>query len=105
MVNAPRTMRDYIETIREGLVCERCGKYIGSLAADRYLPPLYPVAVEDSEPDDEVRALVAFEWHMLGMLRQGRFTLRHPSREGECVSVEEWARDDEEETEGEDDAP
>jgi hypothetical protein len=36
---------------------------------------------------------------MLGMLRQGKFTLRHPSRDGSCVSVEEWARDDEAEAE------
>lgn len=88
-------MREYIETIREGLVCERCGKYIGSLAVDSYLPPLYPVAVDGSEPEDEVRALVAFEWHMLGMLKQGKFTVRHPSRDDVCVSLDEWARDDE----------
>ena len=86
-------MGEFIETIRAGLVCERCGRYIGSLAADSYLPPLYPVAVEDTPPDDEVRALVAFEWHLLGMLRQGKFVIRHPEREGACVSVEDWARD------------
>lgn len=103
MTSTPRTLREYIETIRDGLVCERCGRYVGSLAADSYLPPLYPVAVEESPSDDEARALVAFEWHMLGMLRQGKFVLRHPSRDGACVPVEEWQRDGEEEEDDEED--
>lgn len=95
MTTTPRTLREHIDVIREGLVCERCGRYIGSLASDSYLPPAYPIAVEDSTPDDEVRALVAFEWHLLGMMRQGKFVIRHPERDGQCVSLEEWARDEE----------
>ena len=96
MTTTPRTLREHIDVIREGMVCERCGRYIGSLAPDSYLPPAYPVAVEDSSPEDEVRALVAFEWHLLGMMRQGKFVIRHPERDGVCVSIEEWGRDGEE---------
>jgi hypothetical protein len=97
----PTTLRDYIETIREAFVCARCGRYVGSLAASEYVPPPYPVAVEDVPEDDEVRSLVTFEWHMLGLLRQGRFTLTHPQKGGVCVSAAEWARDGDED-EGED---
>jgi hypothetical protein len=99
MTMTPRTLREHIDVIREGMVCERCGRYIGSLAPDSYLPPAYPVAVEDSSPEDEVRALVAFEWHLLGMMRQGKFVIRHPERDGVCVSIEEWGRDEEEDEE------
>lgn len=92
-MDAPRTAADFIETIRAGLVCDRCGRYVGSLDAKRYLPPPYPVAVEST--DDEVSALIAFEWHMLARLRQGAFTIRHPQRDGRCVSMREWlARED-----------
>lgn len=95
-------MRELIETIREGLVCDRCRGYVGSLAAARYLPPPYPVAV-DRLREDEVEALVAFEWHMLGRLRQGNFTIRHPQLDGRCVSFREWvaAGDDEDDDEDE----
>jgi hypothetical protein len=83
-------MGELIETLRRGLVCDRCGRYVGSLARGHYMPAAYPVAVED-EDGDEAQALVAFEWHMLGLLHQGRFTIRHPERDGVCISAREWA--------------
>lgn len=96
-------MGEFITAIREGLVCARCGRYVGSLAAKTYLPPPYPVALDRIGADDEVAALVGFEWHMLGRKRQGNFTIAHPERDGTCVSVREWlASSDEAE---EDDAP
>ncbi len=94
-------MAEYIAEIRAGLVCDRCGRYIGALAATRYLPPPYPVALDKLTPDDEVEALIGFEWHMLGRLRQGNFRVRHPQREGRCVSLREWAESDDD---GEDDS-
>jgi hypothetical protein len=100
-------MAEYIERIRAGLVCDRCGRYVGSLAATRYQPPPYPVAFEDISADDEAHSLVQFEWHILGMMRQGRFVIRHPEKDGVCVSMEEWAREedeDEDDEEGEDGA-
>jgi hypothetical protein len=103
MVVTPRTLAEYIEAIREAFVCSRCGRYVGSLAASEYVPPPYPVGVEDVPADDELRSLVTFEWHMLGLLRQNRFTLTHPHKDGQCVSAAEWARD--EEDEGEEEAP
>ena len=102
MTDAPRTMAEYVETIRAGLVCERCGRYVGSLAPTRYLPPLYPVAFEDIPADDEARSLIQFEWHLLGMMRQGGFVIRHPERDGVCVSPEEWARGEEDDDEDND---
>jgi hypothetical protein len=93
----PTTVPEFIEAIRAGLVCERCGRYIGSLGATTYLPPPYPVALDKITADDEVSALVGFEWHMLGRLRDGNFTIRHPEIDGACVTMREWlARDDEE---------
>jgi|CXWL01.1.fsa_nt_gi hypothetical protein len=88
-------MADYIEAIRAGFVCGRCGRYVGALSATQYLPPIYPIAFEDIPADDEARSLVQFEWHMLGMLRSGKFVLRHPERDGICVSMHEWARSEE----------
>jgi hypothetical protein len=102
-MGAPRTLTEYIETIREGFVCARCGKYVGCLAASEYVPPPYPVAVEDTPADDEARSLVTFEWHMLGLLRQGKFTLAHPQRDGLCISAQEWARGEDEDDEVDDD--
>jgi hypothetical protein len=87
-------MAEYIEAIRAGFVCDRCGKYVGALSPSRYVPPAYPIAFEDLDPEDEARALVEFEWHMLGMLRRGKFVLRHPERDGQCVSVSDWAREE-----------
>jgi hypothetical protein len=87
----PQTMAEFITAIREGLVCERCGRYVGSLADSHYLPPPYPVALEKIDADDEVSALVAFEWHMLNRARNGNFVIRHPEIDGRCVSIREWA--------------
>ncbi len=92
----PKTLAEFIDALREGLVCDRCGKYVGSLAKKRYLPPPYPVAL-DGVPDDEVQALIAFEWHMLDRLQRGNFTIRHPQRDGHCVTFREWLADDDEE--------
>lgn len=93
---APRTPRDYIEQVRTRFVCRRCGRYVGSLAPDTYLPPAYPIASGDAKADetDEVEALIQFEWHMAGLLGRGKFALAHPEREGRCISIEEWARDE-----------
>ena len=91
----PSTIPEFIDAIRSGLVCERCGRYIGSLGATTYLPPPYAVALDKIASDDEVSALVGFEWHMLGRLRDGNFTIRHPEIDGACVTMREWlARQD-----------
>lgn len=102
---APRTVGEFVEAIREGLVCSRCGRYVGSLAPTRYVPPPYPIVLDKIGPEAEVEALVGFEWHMLGRLRQGNFQISHPERDGRCVSLREWAEgeaedDEEEEEEG-----
>lgn len=89
----PSTPAELIERIREGLVCDRCQKYVGSLDARRYLPPAYPVAIDGAE--DEVAALIGYEWHMLGRLVHAGFTIRHPQLEGRCVSIREWAASEE----------
>jgi hypothetical protein len=86
----PTTLPEFIEAIRAGLVCERCGRYIGSLGSQKYVPPPYPVALDKITSDDEVAALVGFEWHMLGRLRDANFTLRHPEIDGRCVTMREW---------------
>jgi hypothetical protein len=101
----PRTLSEYIERIRAGLVCARCGRYIGGLNAERYLPPPYPVALDKIGADDEAAALVGFEWHMLNRLREGNFTLRHPERDGHCVSFREWIAADTNEDEDDDEDP
>lgn len=102
----PSTVKEYIEELRAGLVCERCGRYVGSLAARRYLPPPYPVAIEHAD-DDEVESLIGFEWYMLNRLRAGNFVVRHPERDGRCISYREWlARDaDDEADEGPETTP
>ena len=97
----PKTIREFIEALHEGLVCDRCGRYVGSLGEERYLPPPYPVALDRIE-DDEVRALVGFEWHMLGRMRGGNFTIRHPEIDGRCVSYREWIAADAEDEDEED---
>jgi hypothetical protein len=94
-------MGEFIAAIREGLVCGRCGRYVGSLAARTYLPPPYPVALDKIGADDEVAALVGFEWHMLGRMRQGNFTIFHPERDGKCVSIREWLAADDDESDAE----
>jgi hypothetical protein len=90
----PRTLGDLIDEVRSSLVCDRCGRYVGSLAEKTYLPPNYPVAVGKDRLDDEVGALVAFEVHMLERLRRGNFTIRHPQKNGRCVSIREWLEDE-----------
>ena len=97
MSETPKRIGDFITEIRTGLVCARCGKYIGSLAPRRYLPPPYPVALEPISSDDEVDALIGFEWHMLGLLREGRFVIQHPERDGHCITFREWMESDDEE--------
>lgn len=109
----PSSVSEYIDAIRAALVCDRCGRYIGSLAATRYLPPPYAVVVDPVTSEarqDDVASLIAFEWYMVGRLRDGNFTLRHPQAHGRCVSVKEWleAEDDEvddEERESDSDEP
>lgn len=83
-------MGDLVAEVRRGLVCERCGKYVGSLAGRRYLPPPYPVALDRVGAAHEAEALIGFELHMIGRLRRGNFVIRHPQRDGRCVSVREW---------------
>ncbi|HEY8172633.1 MAG TPA: hypothetical protein VIH21_06065 [Dehalococcoidia bacterium] len=99
----PQSLAEFIDAIRAELVCDRCRRYIGSLAATQYLPPPYPVALDKIGADDEVAALIGFEWHMVGMLREGKFTIRHPQRDGGCVSIREWARGDDDDDEAADD--
>ena len=104
MVAQPRTLTEFIDAIRKGLVCSRCGSYVGSLARKRFLPAPYPVALDKIGAEDEVDALVGFEWHMVNLLRQGKFTISHPERDGQCVTFREWAagEDDDEGDEDED---
>jgi hypothetical protein len=92
----PRTVGDLIDEVRRGLICDRCRRYVGSLAEKTYLPPTYPVAVSKDRPDDAVGSLLTFELHMLERQRGGNFTIRHPQKDGRCVSIQEWLADDEE---------
>ena len=96
MSDAPKTLQEFIAAIREGLVCDRCGRYVGSLAARRYVPPPYPVALDRIGADDEAEALIGFEWHMLNRMREGNFVIRHPQVDGHCVSYREWLEADDE---------
>jgi hypothetical protein len=100
----PNTIAQYIDAIREGLVCERCGKYVGSLAPRRFLPAPYPVALDRFGPDDEAEALIGFEWHLVNEIRGGKYVVRHPERDGVCVSFREWAASDDDDDDGEGDA-
>jgi len=99
-----RNLGELIAEVRAGLVCDRCGKYVGSLAAKRYLPPPYPVALDRISADQEVEALVAFELHMISRVRRGNFVIRHPQRDGRCVTVREWVEHGEEEDEADEEA-
>jgi hypothetical protein len=90
MVQQAKSFAELIAELRSGLVCDRCGKYVGSLAERHYLPPPYPVALEKITPDDEVEALIVFERHMLNRMRNGNFTIRHPQIEGKCATFREW---------------
>jgi hypothetical protein len=94
MTTQPQTLGDFVEVLHREYVCERCQKYVGSVSRERYLPAPYPVAVGALQ-DDEVAALVGFEWYMLGLMRDGKFVLRHPERHGACISFREWISADE----------
>lgn len=91
----PATLSEFIDAVRAGLVCDRCGRYVGSLGPTKYLPPAYPVALDKIPADDEAAALVGFEWHMLNRMREGNFVIRHPQGRGGCVSLREWAEQEE----------
>jgi hypothetical protein len=84
-------MRRDVTTLRASFICDQCGRYLGSIGESGYLPPPYPVAVASVQLDDE--ALFAFEWHMVELMRNGKFTFRHPQIDGRCVSIREWYRD------------
>lgn len=103
MTQGAKTLAELIAEVRAGLVCDRCGKYVGSLAAKRYLPPPYPVALGRITPEEEAEALIGFELHMVGRMRRGNFVIRHPQREGRCVSVREWVEHEDEDEDEEDD--
>jgi hypothetical protein len=96
---SPKTLEEFIAAIREGLVCDRCGRYVGSLAPRRYVPPPYPVALGRIGDDDEAEALIGFEWHMLNRMREGNFVIRHPELDGRCVSYREWLEADDDDGE------
>lgn len=104
VVSEPKSLADWISEIRESLVCGRCGKYVGGLGPRRYLPPPYPVALDKIGAADEVEALIGFEAHMISLVKQGKFRLAHPQKDGRCVSFREWAgaedEDDEPDPEG-----
>ena len=97
---APESIPEFISAIRGGLLCDRCGRYIGGLGETSYVPPPYPVALDKITSDDEVAALVGFEWYMVGRLREGNFTIRHPEIDGRCATMREWLSHEH----GEDDA-
>jgi len=98
MDQQPKTLAEFIDAIRAGLVCDRCGKYVGGLAQRRFRPAPYPVALDRVGVDDEAEVLIGFEWHMMNLLRQGKFVIRHPQRDGSCTTFREWmAGDDEDE--------
>ena len=95
----PATLSEFIDAVRAGLVCDRCGRYVGSLGPKKYLPPPYPVALDKIPATDEAAALVGFEWHMLNRMREGNFVIRHPQGRGGCVSLREWAEEEDDESE------
>jgi hypothetical protein len=96
MADQPKTLAEFIDAIRAGLICGVCGKYVGGLAPRRFLPAPYPVALGKIGAEDEAEVLIGFEWYLLGLMRAGTFVVKHPQLGGECVSFREWAaRDDE----------
>lgn len=104
MPEQPRTLADFIEAVRAGLTCDRCGKYVGAIAQTRFRPAPYRVALDKIGADDEAEALIGFEWHMVSLLRQDKFVIRHPQLDGHCVSFREWADDEDEDDEASDEA-
>lgn len=99
MTERPNTLAEFIDAVREGLTCDRCGKYVGAIARKRFRPAPYPVALDKIGAEDEAEALIGFEWYMVNLLRQGKFLIRHPQLEDRCVTFQEWAADD---TDGDD---
>jgi hypothetical protein len=97
MAEQPRTLAEFIDAIRAGLICDRCGRYVGGLSRGRFRPAPYPVALDKIGAEDEAEALIGFEWHMVDLLRRGNFVIRHPQRDGRCVTLREWAADDDDE--------
>ena len=104
MVPQRKTLAEFIEAIRAGLVCDHCGRYVGCLAKKRFLPAPYPVALDKVGVDDEAEALIGFEWHMMNLLRQGKFVIRHPQRDGGCITFREWVAEDNEDEDDHDKA-
>lgn len=100
MSEQPRTLADFIDAVRTGLTCDRCGRYVGAIARTRFRPAPYPVALDKIGVEDEAEALLGFEWHMVSLLRQGKFVIRHPQLEGRCVSFREWAASDDDDEDG-----
>jgi hypothetical protein len=92
MALEPRSLAELISEVRSDLVCSRCGKYVGSLGGTKYVPPPYPVALQDLTAEDEAAVLIGFESHMVGLLRQGNFRISHPQVDGRCSSFREWVR-------------
>ena len=88
-----------IEELRQELVCERCRRYVGTLDVGRRLPPPYPVALAPLGPDRQIEVMLGFERYMLQRARQGNFRLRHPERDGRCVSLAEWAAKEDDDSE------
>ena len=94
MTGQPKTLAEFIDAVREGLTCDRCGKYVGAIARKRFRPAPYPVALDKIGADDEAEALIGFEWYMVSLLRQSKFVIRHPQLDDHCVTFREWAEDD-----------
>ena len=101
MAGKPRTLAEFIDAVREGLTCDRCGKYVGAIARKRFRPAPYPVALDKISADDEAEALIGFEWYMVGLLRQSKFVIRHPQLDDHCVTFREWAADEDDEADEE----
>jgi hypothetical protein len=97
MTGQPRTLAEFIDAVREGLTCDRCGRYVGAISRKRFRPAPYPVALDKIGADDEAEALIGFEWYMVNQLRLGKFTIRHPQRDDQCVTFREWAAEDDDE--------
>ncbi len=93
MTERPNTLAEFIDAVREGLTCDRCGTYVGAIARKRFRPAPYPVALNKIGADDEAEALIGFELYMLNLLRQGKFVIRHPQLDDRCVTFQEWAAD------------
>jgi hypothetical protein len=96
MVQEPKSLAERISETRSGLVCWRCGKYVGSLGLKRYLPPAYPVALDKINAEEEAEALIGFESHMIARVRRGNFRISHAQVGGRCSSFREWVESEHE---------